>query len=243
MRVTPIKQYESPSFPTRSILDERPELLLYIPRRWRTNPAVIAALTSMCALMVGYRSLADGDQGKPVESRVAPIFQHGGGGRAYYGCVSVNAPVFLTDADAEAVIREEGERAGIHFEKHVWVLKNVTLSLSKPGAAGDASESKERVVDLHLDGSDKSRAISYEYISETDSGVWGTGSGDTYGTAVVLRDSLAKLSPKGTYGVFYAPSAESEVAGKRVSATATTREQLRAQVQDFIKWLKAQGVI
>ena len=50
MKVTPIKQYSRPNFPTRTILDERPELLRLVPKRWQRNPVVIAALAATAAL-------------------------------------------------------------------------------------------------------------------------------------------------------------------------------------------------
>ena len=62
---------------------------------------------------------------------------------------------------------------------------------------------------------------------------------------------LAK--PAGVYAVFYDPNdagpvvrdkkGQFDTAGYEKKALAACRQDLRAQVRDFVKWLKVQGVI
>jgi len=81
--------------------------------------------------------------------------------------------------------------------------------------------------------------------------------------ADILRAGLKEARPKGAYAVFYDPCVgrkDAEKAGwkpllppnadyrairakETAKATELAREELREQVKDFIKWLKAQGVI
>ena len=92
---------------------------------------------------------------------------------------------------------------------------------------------------------------------------WGTAGGyDLIGTAKGLRDGIAKAKPGGAYGVFYDPTvgwndasakagpldyktsdSQARIAKIHAAASQLAREELRKQVQDFILWLKAQGVI
>jgi hypothetical protein len=110
MKVKPIKHYAGPNIPTSQILEEHPELLHLVPRRWHGNPTVIAALAGVCVLVSGCRQSA----AKPAASRVAPLFQHGDG-RGSFGCRAVNPPVFLSESEARQVIMDEAKRAGINF--------------------------------------------------------------------------------------------------------------------------------
>lgn len=90
---------------------------------------------------------------------------------------------------------------------------------------------------------------------------------DIQGTAKLLRESIEKAGPKGAYGVFYDPgigwnnlktrnpdlykeiykdwSGDWQVRVKQMQdgVKELAKEDLREQVKDFVKWLKAQGVI
>jgi hypothetical protein len=78
---------------------------------------------------------------------------------------------------------------------------------------------------------------------------------DLVGTARVLRSGIEQTAPAGVYAVFYDPLPPYRRAavepGKSppvppADETATleqSRAELRAQVRDFIGWLKAQGAL
>jgi uncharacterized protein YciI len=116
---------------------------------------------------------------------------------------------------------------------------------------------------VKLDGEDKKRKIAFEFVSKEDFKEWSADDPvmvasvaweDLLGTAALFRESLAKSKPQGTFGVFYDPVAyrQFQFDESRFNADSAARDKaeseqaekdLRAQVKDFIKWLKAEGVI
>jgi hypothetical protein len=124
-----------------------------------------------------------------------------------------------------------------------------------------------------LDGFDRKHNIAFEYVSSQDFNDWKMSerlstvySYDLRDAADKLRNAILQTESAGTYGVFYDPLVReacgvAKPAGGRAEFKAPctdwqagrtnsraveldlAREQLRAQVKDFIKWLKAQGVI
>jgi hypothetical protein len=286
VEVRHITQYLEPGFPTHQILDEHPELLALVPKRWRANPAVLTALASLCLLVSSHRSSA-ADQAAP--SKVAPIFLHGDG-RGSLGCIAVNPPVFLSEAEARTIIVEEAKRAGIGFTADGRVLEGIAVPITDDngrirddgeiadangsGAVSEVTPSGEihfstrpekgavRVMPLTLDGADNQRKVYYEFVSESDYRDWKRKGGpistarsyNTLDTAKVLRTGLEKAQHTGAYAVFYDPCVGWRNARKKLGNQAThdaitaaakdlSHEELRRQVQDFIKWLKAEGVI
>ncbi len=124
---------------------------------------------------------------------------------------------------------------------------------------------------IEMDGLDAKRNIAYEFVSGQDLEDWKTGttqygtagSENVIGTAKALADGIAKAKPGGTYVVFYDPAIgyndgqkkagpldysdpkdwKARVAKVNAAANELAREELRKQVQDFIKWLKAQAIV
>jgi len=270
LKVTPVRQYPDPRYPLRSVVDIHPELLRRVPKRWRGNPVVIGALASVASLLSSYGNPDDGTKGKSTVSAVAPIFHHGEG-RASYGCIVVNPPVFLTEYEARQVIEEEARKWGIHFECQEEILPDVqtTSTILMGGDPLDLKTVKRAVV---LDGTDYWHRVSYEFMSRSDYRQWADPR-DFYGTVEVLnaveaseklRGKLQDAHAPGYYAVFYEPferPPEVQSSASDKSATQTLRvsmsswergretarerahEDLRAQVRDFIQWLKGQGVI
>lgn len=267
MRVTPMERYDNPRMPTHAILDEHPELLRLVPKRWQHNPIVLAALAGLCVIMSGCGK--GGAESPP--SRVAPIFVHGDG-RGGFGCVAVNPPIFLSEAEARQVIAEEAKRAGIELtptSRRLGVRVPVTTTIY------GRESSRTRRGGVVLDGQDKRKHISYEFVSRKDFDGWEkrglldafyrstASSCDILGAAKTFRESLTNAGPSGTYAVFYdpccgprdvnpkydpyTPPPDTDYRAWRAKWQARTRDlardELRAQVRDFIKWLKAQGVI
>jgi len=245
MQIRPLGTYREPCYPTHTILDEHPELLRLVPKRWRGNPVVLAALTGVCVLLSGCRH--DVSAGPP---KVAPIFLHGDGRGTFAGKV-LNPPVILPEDEARQVIVEEAKRAGISFSGAARTVQGL------PVPSGFNRQQRTKLVDLRLDGTDAKRNISFEYVSEADVGAWNTNRLWPLGTAQLIRKGLVSVKPAGTYAVFYDPSSRAEpIKDKRghidwkamqteykAAAQEVARRELRNQVRDFIKWLKAQGVI
>ncbi|MDO8586681.1 MAG: hypothetical protein Q7T82_06530 [Armatimonadota bacterium] len=258
MKVSSLKSYRDPLYPSRSVLDEHPELLELVPVRWRANPVVIGALTGLCLMMSAYRSHA-ASESPPPACRVAPVFQHGDG-RGTFGCIATNAPVFLSEDEARQVITEEAKKAGLAFAPDVRALPNVVASPERVFKAGEQGKGPA-IVPFTLDGTDERHNVSYEYMSASDADPWrprrslfemsSVYTRDTLTAASQLRGRLITGKAPGYVAVFYdpmtvptlSPGAIAEGKTRRSEAQATSAEQLRAQVRDFIKWLKAQGVV
>lgn len=273
MKIEPLSRYPRPRFPTRSILDEHPEMLRLVPERWQRNPIVLSALAGICLLILSSKELdaaTPGKGGKAAKAapRIAPIFQHGDG-RGAFGCEAINPPVFLSEDEARQVIIEEGKRAGIKFTPDSLTLKrvNVAKPYREPIELPGGIMGHPGTISLKLDGTDLKRGISFEYVSESDeTAVMGEPdhsssvySIDTLKAARTLRTGIMTAKPKGTYAVFYDPMSSPPGNGFFSSSSETdwetrqakgyseaikiSREQLRKQVKDFIVWLKTQGII
>ena len=218
MKVTPLKNYRDPTFPTRQVLDEHPELLRLLPCRWRNKPAVISTLAA-ASLLIGAGTLIST-----------------GAANAQYAGVPV-MPLYLSEAEARQVIVTEAKRVGIKFTDTTRTLKGIPLLV--PG-------NTVKKLNLQLDGLDTKRNIGYEFISSEDLDSWqlsGKTGNNTNKVARQLQQQLAKSQPKGTYTTFYDPLASGESPAYGDSAKESAKELLRMQVRDFIKWLKSQGVI
>lgn len=272
MRIEPIRYYAKPQLPTRDVVDEHPELLRLLPRRWQANTTVVAAL-SACLAMAACSNADAADR----PTAVAPVFEHGKGSGSF-GCSAVNPPIFLSEGDARQVIIEEAKRSGIRFSSDGRTLKDITMPTNgtlarvDDGKGGAKWEPKSgtQVLSIPVDGLEMQRNIAFEYVSELDlkelktgTTTWGmVTSHDTLGTARALAEGIGKTKPGGTYGVFYDPAigwsdaydtlkpidyskGDWQTRGEmtRAAANRMAKEELRKQVQDFIKWLKAQGVI
>lgn len=270
MQIAPVGKYAAPRIPTHEILEQHPELLRIVPRRWRNNAVVLTALAGACLLLQSGRADAVAAKSKAPVTKVAPIFVHGGGVGGY-GCVAVAAPLYLTEAEARSIIADEAKRAGINFTSPGRKLPTVDVPLVKAFEQVVARDDKgnpkavpantpTQKSALEFDGTDSKRGISFEFVSKDDFGEWAKDaqpvstwlSEDLMGSAAVLRKGLEKANPGGRIAVFYDPVAwgrelvvPAENAGQssNLDSMKQAREDLRAQVKDFIKWLKAQGVI
>lgn len=273
MNIEPLRHYATPQLPTHDIVSEHPELLRLLPKRWQGNSAVVAALAaciamSTCAADAATTKAKPKAKPKPapkIASRIAPIFTHGSG-IGSFGCEVVNPPTFLSEAEARQVIIEEAKRAGIIFTADSKILPKVELPTTTREWGNKQPQRKIKGWPVGLDGTDAKRGgVSFEYVSREDMIKWQGDpsdhptstliSYDVAGAAKDLQAGIAKAKPVGTYAVFYdpvalqkmsfGPSADFDAAQGQAYAAAydEARENLRAQVKDFIKWLKAQGVI
>jgi len=166
-------------------------------------------------------------------------------------------PVFLSEADAREVIRLEAAKSGILFDISDKSKPTVTVPI------GTNKQGKHESAIINLDGVDEKRKIYFEVVSPNDTN-WlramkissPSYTGDIRNDASELRNKLRKAYPHGRYGVFYNPvfpyvdatliykaNARNDYIRAEKITKSKAREQLRVQVKDFIKWLKAEGVI
>lgn len=208
MRVSPVKGYRSPVYPTRQEVDLHVELLRAVPRRWQQQTTLLLALSTALALTATQDALAD----NTTSQMVAPIFMHGDGQGAF-GCVAVNPPVFLSEDEARAVIVEEAKRVGIQFVEDGKTLQNVYVPVVDQYGMQPAG--RKRLTNLALDGNDAGKHVAFEYLSDTDLSKWETrfhqGFSTAYGydiagAAKELQQNLSATSLTDRLGIFYDPA-------------------------------------
>jgi hypothetical protein len=195
---------------------------------------------------------------------VAPVFIHGEG-RGATGCVVVSPPVFLSEAEALDVIWEELRNEDLGFERRSARVPGFSIErqpanllaqglppalLERLQRAAGPRETK-RTTPVFFDAySPRYRCgvvfvgyANYDELDDTpDTGSWSSvTSYDMAGRAQTLVEHLSEHG-RVNAGVFYDPMAElSEDApapGGRDTAVAESKEQLRAQVREFVEWLK-----
>lgn len=214
MKLEPISQYTTPKLPTRKIVDAHPELLRLLPKRWQGNAAVVTALMGAGLLMQSSGSVL-AEQG----ARLA-------------GDVMIT--VSLSESEARRIIVEEAKRAGVTFAAD---RKTLDISLGSLNTTPQSTE-PEAAATTHitLDGTNTKLGVSYEYISDIDEkalSARGGGVVSSESAAAAIRAESSKAL-KGRVLV---------IPGVETYSREEADRQLRAQVKDFIKWLKAQGVI
>ena len=228
-----VRRYAPPRYPTREYLLEHPELLQWIPERWRQHRLVLGVLSMVIPLIVSRPALAgDSKNGAAAgASRVAPVFVHGDG-RGAFGCIAVNPPVFLSEDEARQVVQDEAKKAGIVFAADALTLKDVAVPVTDQfgfldeedreraakagGQKPKAPAPKTQKRDLVLDGYDKAHNVAYEVVSPKDFAEWErkdqtrmctVSSYDYKTTAQVLANGLAQTREKTVFAVFYEPAA------------------------------------
>lgn len=270
MEIVPVKKYNEPNYPDREKVLANPEILKYIPERWRNNTYVLAALSTLLMLtLTGCESKGTSSEPSSSKAAVAPIFEHGSG-RGSFGCSSVAPPSFLSEEEAFQVIQEEAKVYGINFKRDGLDLTNVNLPETKyylkPEKEDKDYKSDGGVInskqtgDLRLDGYDAEKKVAYEFISTIDYESWKVKEGiqssvsdyDFISTANLLKEGLSKKNGDNTIGIFYNPmtmmsweeiKAEKDFKIAEEKTKERAREELRKQVRDFLEWLTAQGII
>lgn len=195
----------------------------------------------------------------PRAVRVVDVFEHGEG-RGAFGCVAVAPPAFLSEQDARQVILEEFARAGVRFRldarQHPTLReRKVTLTAHKNAEGRFVSERKLVMgKPITLDGWDPEHQIGFEYVSEADyfalGGAESMSSVQEYDFKGVARQLAAEAKDDASMrlGVFYDPMApvqweEDPDGGYREPRNVRGQAELRAQVRDFVAWLRQAGVL
>ncbi len=163
---------------------------------------------------------------------VAPIFVHGTGVDTFMQYEArVKVWGSFSEQDARRLIAAEAKKAGLDFD----------IENNQPKVAGITSvyDGKRIPVDkkqgtiLVFDGFDKAKKIAFEVLTKDD--VISTFAGaretrDFLGAAKKLKDELGKKQGDYIVGIFYDPVV--------APAKQNTTQLLKAQIADFIDWLK-----
>jgi hypothetical protein len=203
---------------------------------------------------------------------VAPIFDHGEG-RGATGCIVVAPPVFLSEEEAWQVINEELGRRSLELPEKAFEVRGVKIPhrMSHYGEGNKVKieDVPGTAEPYKADRADPKKRIGVEFVSQRDYDRLGGASSmstvqlyDMKEVAQSVADTVGKNAKEKLYfGVLYDPVGRME-SSRTQSGKAKTREErtkfyaesarkskaeserlLRLQVQDFLKWLQAQGAI
>lgn len=190
---------------------------------------------------------------------LAPIFEHGGGG-ASFGCMAVVPPVFMSEEEAVEIVRQELEDAGYDGVETGDACTTFPIDkLHRRDFCGDIRDWEVlagMAVTERFDLCDREAGFSLEIVTLPDHdkiveealftscSVWSLSLRD-------LADHVALQAVGGArsryVALFYDPVGHEtpewwdtgEDTGP--SAEEYAAEELRAQVRDFVAWLRDQG--
>ncbi|MBQ8126594.1 MAG: hypothetical protein IJ173_12070 [Kiritimatiellae bacterium] len=276
-KVRPVRRLSAPRYPTIHEIGQAD--LSRVPSRWANLKSVVASLgTAAMAL----KSLAL--EAQTADAPAAPVAESptreteavrqtvdkgpltdvcplaavavAGEGRGGFGCVAVNPPVMLAEAEALEIIEKEFVKRGIRL-KDCPELDGVTLP--------SAPEKKRPVM---LDFGTEKGDVMVEFISRDDVRRWSERDDamifssfnvcDTRAAATTAVNAIAarKGGEPVTVGVLYDPfayvpkdwqpsdaSADSESAwrARQAEGRRLAREQLTAQIDAFFDYLARTG--
>lgn len=263
--IKPVRRYTVPHYPTREQAALDPTLLEKLPRRFAAKPAVCAALAAVLSLgLAGCAASPDAENDASLGS--IPIFSHGEG-MGSYGCVSVAPPVFLSEEEAISVIREEAALYGLEFTEGKTLEKaQIPRHNTAPMEKEYGNPLKTQKGELLLDGYSESLGVGFEFVSLDDLREWPDPKQEMFSSveSYFFKDAAEALASNNeSVAVFYDPACadfsefnyewpEEDDGGASYAAYAAeyearqkekSVEALRAQVKDFLEWLKGQGVI
>jgi hypothetical protein len=195
---------------------------------------------------------------------VAPLFEHGEG-RGASGCVVVAPPVFLSEDEAMAVLREELRAAGIQPNVSDVAFNDVVTSERRQHWLANASKAVVEEVPgtsrpVSIDAIDERRHIAVEFVSVDEYfNLGGIRSGssvqgfDIKDVASELADKMRQTGRRSVcVGVFYDPVSTIDFRSKSGSGPIDWEKErkraqeesivaLRSQVRDFVAWLRSNG--
>jgi hypothetical protein len=243
------------------------------PPAWRRWPELTGAAGLFLLADTARLSAADSSpKGGPNPTQtnavaiVAPIFQHGEG-RGATGCMVMSPPVFLSEEEALLVIREEMAAKGVKLGTNQTVVAGVTVGRYKRGVGtqqeplkADAADPRKKLFVEFL-GKRDAEQWDWERMKEgTNIFISSVQSYNLPKTGEYVTERVKQQATDKVYfGAFYDPLAGtldfSKLRAKKSSpgklnfeaamadAKVESRRLLRLQVQDFLKWLQAQGAI
>ena len=190
----------------------------------------------------------------PPPLPAAPLFDQGGG-IGVYGCVSVAAPVFLSEDDAFAILSDEFKKQGLTVEKSNTRLEKFPLpvTIREPGGGGEKPFATKKGT-LEIDFRVVGKPVEMEFVSKQDYDAWSKGdpdssveSNDFKRAAQTLVKGFDAQESRQTRAAFYDPAETAPTQDRRPADQAESQrlseEALRRQAQDFLRWLAANEII
>ena len=263
LKIEPVRRQLTPKYPDQYSVQLDRLLLKRTPLRWQSATVAGTILSAVVFLGLAGCSLQEAlSERLPFDdlfddyitvgfmpiptSQQVPLFEHGGG-TGVYGCVMVTAPVFMSEDDAFAIIKDEfrKKKLTVQLAGDKDVIKNIQIpKVNTDGGIDMKTETggmKTETGELAFDFIVKDKNIVMEYVSVSDLYAWDSGENKTSiygcnskGTAQTLNAGLNNAYSENVHGVFYDPIADTN---------KQSEDDLRAQVKDFLAWLSQQGII
>jgi hypothetical protein len=263
MKPKPVKQSETPEYPTRrQLLKGGAAIVLFGPMLGcdRTTSGVVGPPTdeSVCEVCGVFGPPVPDERELRNRPLVAPLFEHGEG-RGVMGCDVAVPPVFLSEEEAMQIIREELTAAGFELGEGR-ELPNVAASAEgfASGFHPDSPEAQEeRTVPVAVDAESDDPKLAVQYVSQEDCDKFFAGLDnflvldyDMKEVAGLYSEAIREqLDEPLTIGVFYDPMRpfewvrDSEYEDIYAGAQEQSKESLRLQTKDFIEWLGKQETL
>ncbi len=217
-----------------------------------------------------FGSLKDDNGGNEEETKISPLFIHGKGAGSI-GCVVISPPAFLSEADAKRIIEDEFRNAGIGFDFENYQPDGLTVGKEQIFRTEEDREYYESTkgedvddnIPLVMNGYNREYNFGYCYVGTTEHDKYSENhsftsldSWHTKETAERIVDIL-KSDGRTNAAVFYEPMNELDYRNYRNSqepplkvmemvrsdAEEESKKLLRYQVQDFLEWARAEGVL
>ena len=245
-------------------VEKYPKLLMEnLPPKWKYKTEIAGIVGFLLAVncRTDY-SILGSDIASDAPAIVAPIFENGDG-YGSTGCVVINPPVFLSEEEAIAVINNLLKVKGFHLSENNIPMENITVYHNKLCAYQnpERTEIPGENRPLEVDAYDSNKKLAIEFVSKTDSdkfqkkerdcNYWISAYSYNIKGAAEELSRRVKEDGKGVYfGTFYDPVADVDNYDPNdwyhdysEEKREKSKQILKEQVQDFVKWLKAQGVI
>lgn len=189
---------------------------------------------------------------------VAPLFVHGDG-RGGTGCMAISPPVFLSEQEARQIIVQEMKKANIIFDRRDVPVEGVALEKKRITYERFDQKGKEEVIDqtpVVLDAYSTKSNIGFDFVSTAECDSFRDESNmrsswtdyDTREMAERIKDRLRDYG-KVNAVVFYDPMASVSQSSRRsweeegIETKKKSVELLKAQVDDFIAWVRKEGLL
>ena len=273
MKITPVKSSRTPDYPTLREFSEHPELLSKnVPFRWIKNKYVATSLAAfiLCGTPKDSDNIKaktsivfdESMKNKPNDEvktekndsvKIAPIFAHGEGSGAI-GCIVISAPVFIGENEALKIISEAFEDEDIKLDTSNLPTNNyqvLPIENYWRGGLGDTSKINSRI---KIDAFNSNLNLAIFYISSDDFeqfkrnriNQYSISGYDTKVAAEILNKVLKRQS-KTNAVIFYDPIVEygpnDEEFDNYKDAKKRSRKLLLKQVEDFLDWIKDEGIL
>lgn len=253
IRVKPVKTYKTPSYPDMEKAAANPDLLKKLPERWRYNKAVIAAIIALSSLslagcntelpdtvLIDKETSISFDKSEDIaktenDTKTEDFTNTDVGLLA--GVPQM--PTFITEEEALSIIKNEALKYGVNLDD-----KPIEKSISNESNCVESDCPQVSDMVLAIDVLDKEKEIAVAYYEHGDNRLYYEKSPDE---GIPYNLGFFNFPYQDIIELEYKINQDSTVVNKQETIEkerkALIEEDLRAQVKDFIEWLRGQGVI